>query len=245
MPVDTAGADIERLGQADAVLLTPAHQFPLGVALSPARRSQVAAWATDHDAVVIEDDYDGEFRYDRQPVGALQPLAPEHIVYAGTASKSLAPGLRLAWLVLPTRLVDDVVAAKSISDRDTSTVDKLTLAQFIDSGQYDRQVRRQRLAYRRRRRRHRLLSAPHDTVPHIGVTGIAAGLHVVLQLPTPASEDDTIARAAHRGLALDGLRSYHLAGDQGPPALVLGYAAPPEHAYTAAIARLTATLTAH
>lgn len=243
VPVDTAGADIDRLGDTDALLLTPAHQFPLGIALAPARRTRVVAWAADHDGIVIEDDYDGEFRYDRQPVGALQPLAPEHVVYAGTTSKSLAPGLRLAWLVLPARLVDDIVAAKILSDRITSTVDQLVLAEFISSGQYDRQVRRQRLAYRRRR--DRLFSALHHAVPHIGVTGIAAGLHALLQLPAGNSEDEIIARAARRGLALDGLRSYHLAGDQDPPALVVGYATPPEHAYTAALARLTAALTEH
>ncbi len=242
LPVDAAGADIRRIGDAEAVLLTPAHQFPLGMALAPARRTQVVAWAANNDGIVIEDDYDGEFRYDRQPVGALQPLAPEHVIYAGTASKSLAPGLRLAWLVLPARLVDDIASAKTLTDRMTSIVDQLTLAEFISSGQYDRQVRRQRLAYRRRR--DRLLSALHHAVPHIGVTGIAAGLHALLQLARN-SEDEIIARAARRGLALDGLRSYHLAGDHEPPALVVGYATPPEHAYTAALARLTAALTEH
>lgn len=240
VPVDGAGADIRHIGDADAVLLTPAHQFPLGMALAPARRSQLLGWAADHDGTVIEDDYDGEFRYDRQPVGALQPLAPDHVVYAGTTSKSLAPGLRLAWLVLPAHLVDDIVAAKTLSDGVTSAVEQLTLAEFINSGQYDRQVRRQRVAYRRRR--DRLLTALHRAMPHICVTGIAAGLHALLQLPATNSEDEIIARAARRNLALDGLRSYHQAEDQQPPALVVGYATPPEHAYTAAIARLTAAL---
>lgn len=240
VPVDAAGADIGRIGDAETVLLTPAHQFPLGMALATARRTQAVAWAANTDGTVIEDDYDGEFRYDRQPVGALQPLAPEHIVYAGTTSKSLAPGLRLAWLVLPAHLVDNTAAAKALSDGVTSTVEQLTLAEFITAGQYDRQVRRQRLAYRRRR--DRLLAALHRDVPHIRVTGIAAGLHALLQLPATSSEDEIIARAARRNLALDGLRSYHHTEDPQPPALVVGYATPPEHAYTAAIARLTATL---
>lgn len=240
MPVDGAGADIGRIGDADAVLLTPAHQFPLGMALAPARRHQLVRWATDNDGTVIEDDYDGEFRYDRQPIGALQPLAPEHVVYAGTTSKSLAPGLRLAWLVLPAHLVDDIVAAKTLSDGVTSTIEQLTLAEFINSGLYDRQVRRQRLAYRRRR--DRLLTALHHAVPHIRVTGIAAGLHALLQLPAAASENEIVARAAGRNLALEGLGSYHHTADQQPPAIVLGYATPPEHAYTTALARFTATL---
>jgi len=151
VPVDDSGAVIAGLSPADALLLTPTHQFPLGVPLAPARRRQAADWASSAGAVIVEDDYDGELRYDRPAVGALQALAPEHVVYAGTASKSLAPGLRLGWLVLPAHLVDDVVAVKSAAGRLSSSLDQLTLAEFLTSGAYDRQVRRVRLAYRRRR----------------------------------------------------------------------------------------------
>src|SRR5215831_1356037 len=149
VPVDRMGAvigEVPRSGGADAMLLTPAHQFPLGVTLHPRRRREAADW----DGVVIEDDYDGEFRYDRQPVGALQTLAPDRVIYAGTASKSLAPGLRLGWLVVPPRLLDAVTAELAAGP---SGLDQLTLAEFITSGGYDRQIRRARLAYRRRRDR--------------------------------------------------------------------------------------------
>ena len=103
LPVDRDGAVPRSLGRAAAAVLTPAHQFPLGMALAPRRRRDFIEWASASGGLVIEDDYDGEFRYDRQPVGAMQALAPDHVVYAGTASKSLAPGLRLGWLASPRR----------------------------------------------------------------------------------------------------------------------------------------------
>ncbi|MGB6455242.1 MAG: PLP-dependent aminotransferase family protein, partial [Streptosporangiaceae bacterium] len=178
LPADDRGAVVAALpAVAGAVLLTPAHQYPLGAALAPERRREVASWAMRTGGVVIEDDYDGEFRYDRQAVGALQPLAPEHIVYAGTASKSLAPGLRLGWLALPERLAADLAAVKRVAGQLSSSLDQLTLAELIRSGGYDRQVRRARLAYRRRR--DRLVSALARDVPAVTVTGIAAGLHVL------------------------------------------------------------------
>src|ERR1700722_1801554 len=153
LEIDDRGAMTGALTDEGAALLTPAHQFPLGVALHPRRRREVVDWAAGTGGIVIEDDYDGEFRFDRQAVGALQSLAPERVVYAGTASKSLVPGLRLGWLVLPAWLVDDVVAAKSAAMRLSSSLDQLTLAEFIASGGYDRQVRRARLGYRQRRDR--------------------------------------------------------------------------------------------
>jgi len=236
LPVDGSGADLGEAGGADAVLLTPAHQFPLGVTLHPRRRREAARWG----GVVIEDDYDGEFRYDRQPVGALQALAPDRVVYAGTASKSLAPSLRLGWLVVPPRLLDAVAAQLAAGP---SALDQLTLAEGIASGGYDRQVRRARLAYRRRR--DRLVAALGRQHRH--VTGIAAGLHAVLELPGTGTERLVITRAAGHGLALTGLESYRadgagpvIAGDRA--GLVIGYARPPEHAYTTALARLCAVV---
>ena len=266
LPVDGQGAVIGELGRAAAVLLTPAHQFPLGVTLHPQRRREAARWG----GVVIEDDYDGEFRYDRQPVGALQALAPDHVVYAGTASKSLAPGLRLGWLVVPPRLLGAVTAQLTAGP---SSLAQLTLAAFITSGGYDRQIRRARLTYRRRR--DRLAAALHRQ--GLRVTGIAAGLHAVLELPGIETERRLIARAAEHGLALQGLESYRAAGQSAPPeldqakldqadldqadldqadldqadldqadldqaGLVIGYGRPPEHAYTTALARLCAVL---
>lgn len=240
VPVDAGGAVISALDGADAVLLTPTHQFPLGVPLAPARRRQVAGWAARAGAVVIEDDYDGELRYDRPAVGALQALAPEHVVYAGTASKSLAPGLRLGWLVLPPGLVDEVVAVKRVAGRLSSSLDQLTLAEFIASGGYDRQVRRVRLAYRRRR--DRLVAALRTAAPQVRVTGIAAGLHAVLRLPPGQDEDRLVERAARHGLAVEALGAYCERGHDAGPALVVGYATPPGHAYSTAVARLCAVL---
>ena len=241
VPVDQNGATIGDLDGADALLLTPTHQFPLGVPLAPARRRRAADWASAAGAVIIEDDYDGELRYDRPAVGALQALAPEHVVYAGTASKSLAPGLRLGWLVLPAGLLDEVVAVKAAAWL-SSSLDQLTLAEFIASGGYDRQVRRVRLAYRRRR--DRLVAALHASAPAVRVTGLAAGLHVVLRPPQGPREDALVGRAARHGLAVEGLSSYAMPGhdDGGGPALVVGYATPPGHAYSTAVARLCAVL---
>ena len=265
LPVDGSGAVLDELavldgpGDAAAVLLTPAHQFPLGGVLAPGRRTRVIEWAARTGGLVIEDDYDGEFRYDRQPVGAMQALGPEHVIYAGTASKSLAPGLRLGWLVVPAHLVGEVTAAKALTDRHSSSFDQLTLAEFLTSGAYDRQVRRSRLAYRRRR--DHLVAAVRRHVPQARVTGVAAGLHALLELPPGLDEDEIIARAAaHHDLALDGLRPYRAApgprlraagqraagqraGGQSRQALVIGYATPPEHAFTGAVARLMAVLT--
>jgi GntR family transcriptional regulator / MocR family aminotransferase len=231
LPVDGGGAVVGEAAGADAVLLTPAHQFPLGVTMHPRRRIQ----AVQLGGTVIEDDYDGEFRYDRQPVGALQALAPQHVIYAGTASKSLAPSLRLGWLVVPPRLLDAVTAHLTAGP---SAIDQLTLAEFITSGGYDRQVRRARLAYRRRR--DRLVTALGQRGRH--VTGIAAGLHAVLELPDPDTERLAIARAAGHRLALTGLESYAADGAGDRSGLVIGYARPPEHAYTTALARLCAVV---
>ena len=240
LPVDGQGAVIGEVAGADAALLTPAHQFPLGVTLHPQRRREAARWG----GVVIEDDYDGEFRYDRQPVGALQALAPDHVVYAGTASKSLAPGLRLGWLVVPSRLLDAVTAQLAAAPATPSGLDQLTLAEFISSGGYDRQIRRARLAYRRRR--DRLAAALRRQDLH--VTGIAAGLHAVLELSRTDTERQLVARAAGHGLALEGLETHRAAGqgaaEPGRAGLVIGYGRPPEHAYTTALARLCAVLSA-
>jgi GntR family transcriptional regulator/MocR family aminotransferase len=230
--VDGRGADVSALRRAGAALLTPAHQFPLGVALAAERRTQAVAWG----GLVIEDDYDGEFRYDRQPVGALQALAPERVVYAGTASKSLAPGLRLGWLVLPERLVEPVVEARRLSGG-PSVLEQLTLAELIRSGAYDRHVRRARLAYRRRR--DKLVAA---LPAHTRATGIVAGQHVVVELPAGLAEEDVVARAAARGLLVQGLSEYAWGGVEHPPALVVGYGTPPEHAYDAALVALRTIL---
>jgi GntR family transcriptional regulator/MocR family aminotransferase len=240
LSVDERGAILDPAPEAEAMLLTPAHQFPLGPVLSARRRAEAARWAAGTGGLVIEDDYDGEFRYDRQPVGALQALAPEHVVYVGTTSKTLAPGLRLGWLVLPARLVDAVADAKATADGHTSSIEQLTLAEFIASGAYDRHIRRERLDYRRRR--DRLIAALAAHAPGVRLTGIAAGLHAVVELPRGRAEREVIDRAAARGVATEGLGAYALRDHTRGPALVIGYASPPGHAYTTALARLTSAI---
>ncbi len=251
LPVDDEGAVLDVLGGSGghggvastalgALMLTPSHQFPLGMSLAPHRRIDAIRWAGRTGGVVIEDDYDGEFRYDRRPVGAMQALAPEHVVYAGTASKTLAPAVRLGWLVVPPRLLDDLVSAKSVSDRRGSSLDELILADLVASGGYDRHVRRSRLVYRRRR--DRLVGALARAAPELAISGLAAGLHVVLHLPPGVSEREVVADAAARGLAVEGMSRYCAGGIAHPPALVLGYGTPPAHAFTTAVSRLCAVL---
>ncbi|WP_433160472.1 PLP-dependent aminotransferase family protein [Kribbella sp. CA-247076] len=231
VPVDGLGAQVSALS-GQAALLTPAHQMPTGVPLAPERRTAAVEWARDTGAVLIEDDYDGEFRYDRQSVGALQALDPERVVYTGTASKSLAPGLRLAWMVLPQWLIEPVVAAKRTADFQTATLDQLILAEFIASGHYDRNVRRCRLHYRRRR--DRLVQLLAVRAPEVKVAGISAGLHVLLDVPGDA--DEIVQRAARQGLGLTTLGTYHFDATPGPrQAVIVGYGTPPDHAYPGAL----------
>ncbi|MFJ3515279.1 PLP-dependent aminotransferase family protein [Streptomyces sp. NPDC090131] len=221
-----------------AVLLTPAHQFPTGVALTPARRAAAVDWARTSGGLILEDDYDGEFRYDRQPVGALQGLDPDRVVYLGTASKSLAPGLRMGWMVVPPGLLEEVLAAKGPTEWASSAPDQLTLAEFITSGAYDRHVRGMRLRYRRRR--DELVAAVGDRV---AVSGIAAGLHAVLDLPG-GTERSVLQAAAWQDLALHGLGRFRHpeAGALPRDAVVVGYGTPSDSAWSPTLAALAAAL---
>jgi GntR family transcriptional regulator / MocR family aminotransferase len=229
MTVDEDGADVSVLGAEKGVVLTAAHQFPLGGALSPARRAHVLAWARRTGGVVIEDDYDGEFRYDRRPVGALQGLDPERVAYVGTVSKTLAPGLRLGWIVAPPGLLRGVVRAKALSGGGAGVLDQLTLAAFIRGGGYDRHIRRSRLRYRRRR--DALVAALDGPAT---VTGVSAGLHALVPVD---DEEEILDRATRAGLAIHGLGMF------GPPGgLVVGYARPPDHAYAGSLRALRAVL---
>ncbi|MGW5348054.1 MocR-like pyridoxine biosynthesis transcription factor PdxR [Streptomyces sp. NPDC004050] len=240
LTVDGAGARTPELsaGDAGAVLLTPAHQFPTGVALTAARRAAAVDWARTTGGLILEDDYDGEFRYDRQQVGALQGLDPDRVVYFGTASKSLAPGLRMGWMVVPPGLLEEVLAAKGRFDWASSALDQLTLAEFIRSGAYDRHVRGMRLRYRRRR--DELLAAVSGRV---AVSGIAAGLHAVLDLPAGA-QDAVLRAAAWHDVALETLSRYAHPDAVEPPreALVVGYGTPSTSAWSASLAALAACL---
>ncbi|NUS84950.1 MAG: PLP-dependent aminotransferase family protein, partial [Streptomyces sp.] len=237
LSLDADGARTEELASHQGVrtvLLTPAHQFPTGGPLHPRRRAAAVDWARARGGLVLEDDYDGEFRYDRKPVGAVQGLDPDHVLYVGSVSKSLSPALRLGWMVLPDHLVDEVLAAKGEREAWASALDQLTLADFIESGGYDRHIRRMRQRYRRRR--DQLVAILAERAPHIRVSGVAAGLHAVLELP-PGTERSVVQAAAWQGLAIEGLADYAHPDAAGPPreGLVVGYATPPDHSFTGAL----------
>jgi GntR family transcriptional regulator / MocR family aminotransferase len=237
--VDEEGLRTEDLAEhdgLDAVMITPAHQFPLGVVLSPARRAQLAEWTAAADVLVLEDDYDAEYRYDRAPVGTLQGLAPERVLYAGSVSKTLAPGLRLGWMVAPERIAAELVAAKERDDLGTPVVEQLALADFLERGELDRHLRRTRGVYRRRR--DALVSALAAELPDWEPTGIAAGLHLVALLPPGSDETAVLAAARERGVALYGLGE-HSVGPR-PPALLLGYGRIAEPAIAQGVASLAA-----
>jgi GntR family transcriptional regulator/MocR family aminotransferase len=244
VPVDRHGADpavLVRRGSVPAVVLTPAHQYPTGATLSADRRTAWIGWARQHDAVLIEDDYDGEFRYDRQPVGALAALDPGRVIYGGTTSKTLAPGVRLGWLVLPRRWLEPVVDLRTVVDRHSSALDQLALAEMITSGAFDRHVRLSRMRYRRRR--DLLLALLDEQAPALTAHGIAAGLHTVIDLPVGGpTEDEAIAHLARADIAVHGLAAYRRTGSAGAPALVVGFATPPEHAFAVGARALVASL---
>jgi GntR family transcriptional regulator/MocR family aminotransferase len=235
VPVDDDGVRVDALARlrADALVLTPSHQWPTGGVLSARAREAVVRWARAQDALVVEDDYDAEYRYDRAPIGALQGLAPDRVVYAGTVSKTLAPGLRLGWLVAPAPLVDRLAAAKKLADRGSPVLDQLAFADFLDRGEFERHLRRMRPVYRRRR--DALLAALRRELPDFEPVGAAAGLHLVTYLPLGMDERTLIEAAARRGVALYGLAPYRLAGP-GRPGLVFGYATLDEEAVRRGIA---------
>jgi GntR family transcriptional regulator/MocR family aminotransferase len=242
VPVDERGLCTDALADvdADALLVTPAHQMPLGVVLAPERRAALLAWAQAHDAYVIEDDYDAEHRYDREPVGALQGLAPERVIYAGGASKLLAPALRLGWLIAPHALLPPLAFEKGLDDLGTAVLSQLTFADFLGRGELDRHLRRMRPRYRARR--DALIAALARELPAWRISdGIAAGLHVLALLPDVVDEAAFLAAASERGMRLHGL-SWFRAGppstNQLPPGLVLGFGNASEPALARAVAQL-------
>jgi GntR family transcriptional regulator/MocR family aminotransferase len=222
VPVDRGGIRVDALDRvdADALVLTPSHQWPTGGVLAAESRTAVLRWASERGALVIEDDYDAEYRYDRAPIGAIQGLAPDRVVYAGTASKTLAPGLRLGWLVVPRHLVDAVAEAKMAADRGSPVIDQLAFADFLSRGEFDRHLRRMRPVYRRRR--DTLLTALRKRLPDLEPAGIAAGLHLVAWLPAGLSESAVVDAAARRGLGVYGVGPYRMSGGDG--GLIFGYA---------------------
>jgi GntR family transcriptional regulator/MocR family aminotransferase len=241
IPVDADGirVDLLRDSGADAVILTPSHQWPTGSVLSARNRAAVIRWAAERGAVIIEDDYDAEYRYDRTPVGALQGLAPDHVIYAGSASKTLAPGLRLGWFVLPGRLTEPMAAAKVAADRGSPALEQIAFADFLARGEFDRHLRRMRPVYRRRR--DALLAALAAHLPGLEPAGISAGLHLVTWLPSRLDEAAVVGAARRAGVGLDAVGPYRIA-NPGPGGLIFGYATASERAIAEGVARLASVI---
>ncbi|MEU6786406.1 PLP-dependent aminotransferase family protein [Nonomuraea angiospora] len=240
LPVDGLGAQVDTLtGATAAAVVTPAHQYPTGVPLHPARRRALREWG----GLVVEDDYDGEFRYDRQPVGAFQGTAPDRVVYVGTTSESLAPALRLGWMAVPPSLIRPVAEAKLHADTHTEVLGQLVLARLIETHDYDRHIRAARLRYRRRRELllARLGPGPGQPLPGVALPGVAAGLRALLLLPEGGpAEGELLAECERRGIALRAA-SPLWRGD-GPGGLLIGYAAASERAYPHALEALARAL---
>ena len=229
--VDECGIRVDELERADvdAVVLTPAHQHPTGAVLAGDRRSALLEWLRARDAVAIEDDYDAEYRYDRAAIGALQGLEPDRVVYGGSVSKTLAPALRLGWLVVPPALLESVRAEKDLADCGTARIEQYAFADFLSRGELDRHLRRMRARYHRRR--DLLVEALAENLPEATVRGIAAGLHATVQLPDDYDEQLIIDEAHRRGIRLSTMRHHSGSSrDPDPPTLLLGYANLPEPA---------------
>jgi GntR family transcriptional regulator/MocR family aminotransferase len=232
--VDDDGLVVEALGDVDAVVVAPDHHFPTGARLAPERRRALVDWARAGDRLVIEHDYDAHLRYDRSAAGALQPLAPDHVAYVGTASAILAPTLRLGWAVLPLRLVVPVANAMFASTVALPRLAQHAFAEFIARGYLDRHLRRVRTVYRRRRE---LVLAG---LPQ--ARGVPTGLFASVPLAANADEVVVLADARRRGVAVDGVNE-HCSSVQ-PPGLAVGFAAVPEPTLRRALGELTAAMRA-
>ncbi len=242
VPVDRLGVRDAAVVAADcgAALLTPAHQMPTGAVLAAGRRAALARWAQEHDALLIEDDYDAEYRHRRAPTAAMQALAPSHTAYLGSASKTLAPGLRLGWLVVPEARLEPVVEAKRLADGGSPVIEQAVFTRLITSGLYDRHVRAARRIQAERRRA--LADAVATHAPRTRIEGNAAGLHVLLRLPGPVDAAEVVRRARERGVGV-----YPLSGWSADPpaetyALVMGYGSLTPAAVVEGVRRLGAAL---
>jgi GntR family transcriptional regulator / MocR family aminotransferase len=243
VPVDEEGVDVDALAASGAqvVVVTPAHQSPTGVVLTAERRHALVAWARDTDGFVIEDDYDSEFRYDRDPVGVLQGLAPERVFTIGTVSKSLAPTIRVGWVLVPAAFAEALAEEKRLADRGTPGLDQAALALLIASGRFDRHLRRMRARYARRRTA--LVDALARHARDVALTGLAAGFHAVAHLPEGIDEQHVVAAAARRGVGLYGMSAFRLDGATRPPQLVLGFGNLGDRAVAEGIATVADLLT--
>jgi GntR family transcriptional regulator / MocR family aminotransferase len=226
--VDEHGIRVDDLegADADAVVVTPAHQHPTGAVLAGERRTALLAWLREREAIAIEDDYDAEYRYDRAAVGALQGLEPDRVVYAGSASKTLAPALRLGWLVVPPALLEAVRHEKTLADQGSARIEQCAFADFLARGELDRHLRRMRVRYRARR--DALIEALADALPEATIRGIAAGLHATVELPEGNDEEAILKEARRRRIELTTMSDYRMQPGTGPSTLLLGYAQIPE-----------------
>jgi GntR family transcriptional regulator/MocR family aminotransferase len=245
LPVDARGARVDQLRQLnpDAVLLTPAHQFPIGGVLDGSRRRNLLAWARDTDAVVIEDDYNAEYRYDGTPVTALQGLAPEHVVYAGSVSKTLAPGLRLGWLLVPQSMFDEARQEKWDIDYGSPGLEQLAFARLLRTGALDEHLRRTRRIYARRRQR--FVAQVNEFLPSATVVGSSAGLHVTALLKKDIDMAAFKVACGTAGVAVRDLDGYSFAPHDHGQGIVLGYGRISEATTEPALTRLAELVDAH
>lgn len=229
VPVDAEGLRVDLLeaSGASVVVVTPSHQFPSGAVLSRERRAALVEWAEEGDRLIVEDDFDAEYRYEGSGLGAVQGLAPDRVAYIGSASKRLTPGMRLGWAQLPSWLAWPLIQAKAIEDSGSEAIGQLALCDFVERGELDRHVRRMRLRYRRRREA--MLEALSRCLPEARTSAGAAGLYELVELPGEVDEAALVAAAAERGVGVEGL-SLHRFGPAGPPGLVMGFACMPEPA---------------
>jgi GntR family transcriptional regulator/MocR family aminotransferase len=236
--VDADGLDVAALEatHVDAVVLSPAHQYPTGAVLAPARRSQLVDWARRHGTLIVEDDYDAEYRYDREPIASLQGLAPDCVAYVGTASKTLAPGLRLAWVIVPSHLVGEMAEQHGVARAMPSVLVQAAYAKLLESGTVDRHLRRTRRRYHTRR--NALAAALAEQLADVRVGGASAGLHVIAWLPDSGDEFAIADASAQRGVAIHTLHQDCAVHAPAPPALVLGYGLISEQAIPRAVQEL-------
>jgi GntR family transcriptional regulator/MocR family aminotransferase len=243
IPVDGEGMRVDELEGASGVglvVLTPNRQHPSGVSLSPARRSRLLAWARANKSLVLEDDYDGEFRYDLRPLGPLQSLDPSVVVYAGTASKTLAPGVRIGWLAIPPQMRQDVIHQKTLADWHSSAFEQLAFAEMLRTAAYDRHIRKMRLVYRRRR--DALLGALREANPSLTVSGADSGLILLIPLRDANVEAEAVDAAGRLGIGLDGLSTGGYYEQAGPAGILIGYGASPQHSFRSAVEALMSAL---
>ena len=226
--VDADGLVVSELiaAEVDAVVMTPAHHYPTGVVMTATRRAALIRWARERQALIVEDDYDVEYRFDREPVASLQGLAPDLVAFVGTTSKTLAPALRIAWIVPPSHLIDDVENVLLVTGVNPPTLDQIAMASFIEDAALERHLRSMRRRYRAKR--DVLIDALRQHLPEVRVSGTAAGLHLLARLPDGADEHATAMAARRSGVGLHELHRHCTTHAPSPPALLLGFALPTE-----------------